>query len=82
MMTAADKAVRVGKGSAMTDQPKGVLRSAFVETGLLVVGGIAGGALTYWLLGDNWLLNVLGAVAGAWLANAGARHLAGKRMES
>lgn len=45
------------------------LSKAFIETGALVLGGIAGGGLSYLLIGDQWFLNGVFAVAGAWLVH-------------
>ena len=42
---------------------------AIIETGALVLGGIAGGGLSWVLIGDQWLLNGVFAVAGAWLVH-------------
>ena len=44
------------------------LKRAFIENGALVFGGLAGGAGAYLLFGDQWILQAVSAIAGAWLA--------------
>jgi hypothetical protein len=43
------------------------LKRAFIETGALVFGGLAGGGGAYLLFGDRWMLQAASAIAGAWL---------------
>jgi Na+/pantothenate symporter len=45
------------------------LRRAFLETGALVLGGIAGGGAAYFLFGAHWIVQALCAVGCAWLAH-------------
>ena len=58
----------MGAGSMQTGN-RSELRRAFIETGALVFGGIAGGAGAYLLFGDYWMLQAVSAIAGAWLVH-------------
>lgn len=45
------------------------LRRAFLDTGVLVLGGIAGACAAYLVFGEHWLRQVLFAIGGAWLGH-------------
>jgi hypothetical protein len=58
----------------MSDEFKAELRKAFVETTLLLVGGIAGLVLGYLLLGDHWVGKWVFPVLGAGLVYHNVRR--------
>lgn len=43
---------------------------AFIETGVLVLGGITGGGASYLIFGPHFWLNAAFAIGGAWLARS------------
>ena len=51
----------------MQTRTRSELKRAFIENGALVFGGLAGGGGAYLLFGDQWILQVFAAIAGAWL---------------
>jgi hypothetical protein len=45
------------------------LRRAFLDTGALVFGGIGGAGAYYFIFGEDWILQAVFAIGGAWLAH-------------
>ncbi len=58
----------------MSGQSRLELRKAFAETAVLLAGAIAGGALGYLLLDDQWVGRWVFPVIGAWLVFHGVRR--------